>query len=65
MLQSPEGRELFRLCRPYVKDTHWEGVLFPRSKSVDDIKAEKLFEWIWEEKAKDPKWQSLLKFVKD
>lgn len=65
MLQSPEGRELFRVCRPHVRNSEWEGVLFPRAKTPDDIRAEKLFDWIFEEKSKDPKWQSLLKMIKD
>lgn len=65
MIQHKEGRDLFKLCRPYVKDTVWENILFPRSKTREDVKAEKLFEWIFEEKAKCAKWRELLKTIKD
>lgn len=41
-LQTPEGRKLFLIAKALIKGTEWEDVVFPKPKSQEEIRWQKL-----------------------
>lgn len=59
-LQAPEGRKLFLIAKTLIKGTEWENIVFPKPRSQEEIRWQKLVDDLEDEYLKKLKDKGIL-----